>query len=559
MTSIQSCGNIKKPGAPGILGMGVEEIRQLITQSYMKDKQPLPSLSGLNRQQLCYLLSQSNSGKVHLGNQNTTAKPSIIKSSTGTSSSEVKCELKCSLSNRKANNPNYVCNPKTGLWVKIGGSAHKKLISDGFIDSSGKPTGATCSKPTPIPTPITTPSKKIPITIKPVPTPTPITIKPVSTPAPIPVGVPTPMPIKPEEKKISNCDTLGALQNEANSCYLDSTIFSLLYKDNDFINEHILNKNVNEIKINGIPLSTYPNLLLDTKLIQGDLRTIRSEIAGGEFKTCTLLRQHLTRHETDYNKSFETKQSDGKVKVPLKVTNWLNAQLEPLDVMSRLDTIFRLPTDSSLKLLTSYGTNKLGTLIHSDLTLVTEDKRTYPYTIIVEADKLIDMGKSYQEGKLYVEPNELNLLTDLVNATTDNVFSSCNYFISSDKKHVYRRRIEESKFLKAPFLVIHINRVFDTSIFMAGGGTVKLQTQIRPVESIEMKIGPNLELTSILVHWGGAKGGHYVAYVKCDSNWYFYNDLSGKGSFLKKIGSFSQLMSLHATDITTNAVDYIYM
>jgi hypothetical protein len=36
-----------------------------------------------------------------------------------------------------------------------------------------------------------------------------------------------------------------------------------------------------------------------------------------------------------------------------------------------------------------------------------------------------------------------------------------------------------------------------------------------------------LHLKKIIVHQGGASGGHYVAYFECNNNWYEYNDIQG--------------------------------
>ena len=36
-----------------------------------------------------------------------------------------------------------------------------------------------------------------------------------------------------------------------------------------------------------------------------------------------------------------------------------------------------------------------------------------------------------------------------------------------------------------------------------------------------------LHLKKIIVHQGGAGGGHYVVYFECDNEWYMYDDLVG--------------------------------
>src|SRR5437016_1970529 len=46
----------------------------------------------------------------------------------------------CSKKAQHANNPDYVCNPLTGRWIKKDGDRYKELISKGFITAEGKPT-----------------------------------------------------------------------------------------------------------------------------------------------------------------------------------------------------------------------------------------------------------------------------------------------------------------------------------------------------------------------------------------------------------------------------------
>ncbi len=42
----------------------------------------------------------------------------------------------CSSSHVNATNKDYVCNPLTGIWIKIGGQVYKKLIKEGHINSN---------------------------------------------------------------------------------------------------------------------------------------------------------------------------------------------------------------------------------------------------------------------------------------------------------------------------------------------------------------------------------------------------------------------------------------
>jgi hypothetical protein len=41
----------------------------------------------------------------------------------------------CSQKNAKAKDPEYICNPETGNWIKIGGGVHKQLVAKGALPS----------------------------------------------------------------------------------------------------------------------------------------------------------------------------------------------------------------------------------------------------------------------------------------------------------------------------------------------------------------------------------------------------------------------------------------
>lgn len=508
-----SCGKIKQAGAPGVLGMSVADLRKLIVELYTKEKKNIPTLKGLNRDQLCDLLKASYIGTAEIVQAATEQKtaavtkktplvakktpistktPLVVK--TDVSIKPIMTNKTCSTQSKHATDPRYMCNPLTGNWIKIGGTTYNSLVQQGVIKA------------------VTT-APKVDITTT-------------------------------EQAKLQ-CDKLGGLLNEMSSCYMDSTLLSLLIKDNEYINKYILNADLTELKIvinkgtpkeKTVPISYQaPEFYTVTWKIQVALQDIKSSIQTGKVKTCSLLRKHFDDHQKLYVKHIG----------PLTQINWLNAQQEPLDVMLRLDTIFNLPDVAKVS-LASYGANQPSQQVE-----VTKMEKNVPVKIITDVFSIADIS-----GQKIINKNKPQLLAELINTSTITELGACNYFLSADRKKAFKIRIEKLKLLETPFLYIHLNRVADQAV-IGGKGKVKITTQVVPVAHIKLEDQSKLDLISIIVHYGGADGGHYISYLKCENLWYLYNDLGYKG--LTLIGDEKALLTSKGEEIYANATDYFYM
>ena len=344
------------------------------------------------------------------------------------------------------------------------------------------------------------------------------------------------------------CDKLGGLLNELASCYLDSTLLALLIKDNSYITDYILKADLSKLNIViGKGSNKEKTLLLKntpiypvSQNIQAALIDIKKSIFTGKIEKCSLLRKHLDDYQKLYLKHIG----------PLAQINWLNDQQEPLDVMLRLDTIFSLP-DTARVSLTSYGTNKKGSLTDGDLTEITNTEKNVPVKIITDVFSIADIS-----GQSIVNKKNAIHLNNLINTSTLTQLGACNYFLSANKKKAYNKRVENLKFLQAPFLYVHLNRIADQTA-IGGAGKVKITTPIVPTESLALKDNAKLSLVAVIIHHGNATGGHYTCYLKCEDIWYLYNDAGYTGLVL--IGTFEQLLKTKADDILSNATDFFYM
>ncbi len=520
------CGKIKVTGAKGIYGLSIDEIRKIIAEAYESDGKKIPSIKGLNRGQLCYLLNQTTLGKTLILTSQPQSDQSFsdnvdvvgIKSEqSSTSGTKIIPDKKKKISIK--NKGDSIIENKPSLERK---NKNEKDFPDKQKKNSIKNKGEPIIENKPS-------SEKI------------------NEGESIIENKPSSEKKNKTEKSFSDknqlsiksktdCKTLGGLLNSKNSCYLDSTLLSLFFHENDFINKYILEVDLSKQKIDGQFLKSFKNLYDITQTIQNDLRTIKKNIRTGLNTYCTSLRSNFAKHQKIYQELIGT----------ISKINWINADLEPIDVILRLNLIFQLPNPAEVQ-LTSYGTNNDLT----DMVLTTTEDRMFSYKIIVDT---FEIGK-IKNNKI-VQLNQILPLESFVNKTTINELSACNFFISGDKKKAYSKRIESIIFMNSPLLYIHISRVANNEM-IGGLGKIKLLTPIIPNESIKMQNEKYLYLRAIIVHHGKANGGHYTAYLNCDKVWYHYND----AGFTKmiKIGSYDKLIGLNSNYVLSNGTDYLYM
>lgn len=113
-------------------------------------------------------------------------------------------------------------------------------------------------------------------------------------------------------------------------------------------------------------------------------------------------------------------------------------------------------------------------------------------------------------------------------------FEPENYFLHQGHKYKYRHQL--TSYEDAPFLWVNIRRLYF--------GNIPDLRVVKIPEKIDRK-----KLRIIIIHSGGAHGGHYTLYFKCKRKWYFYDDTQPK---IKFIGVFSDLpkrVFTHSTDL----------
>lgn len=350
-----------------------------------------------------------------------------------------------------------------------------------------------------------------------------------------------------------NCDHLGGMINQNNSCYFDTALYALLYPSNDYIRIHLLNKDVTSIVFSfrgkKTPITSMPDLFQITVKIQEALNHLKKTIHQRQVNDCENIRQlmkdyqeaymtyaypHLDRSKWSQNEWYQVE--------------WLHAQNEPLDVITRLQHIFALP-DPITMIFATYGITEAqieqGEIKLEDLVKITEEIRTSSMTIEVTFDELVEntaTGFNLGEKIFQIEPT---------------VLDEGNY-LRGPHGRLFPGKGASFQVTEAPLIHFHVYRLQPTGERSRSGR--KVLTSLTAPVTIKLPQQANLlHLNSIISHLGSSKGGHYVSYIQCKGVWYRYNDIGFQQ--LEKIGSFEALLnhSQYGNEVTNNSTDYFYM
>lgn len=117
------------------------------------------------------------------------------------------------------------------------------------------------------------------------------------------------------------------------------------------------------------------------------------------------------------------------------------------------------------------------------------------------------------------------------------------------KEFKYRKNVIK-QIPQVPFIVFYIKRSF-----IDDRGKEKFYTtKMYPPEKILMRSYQVLHLSAIVIHTGGA---HYVAVLKRENLWWYYNDL---GTQLYKIGNYNEMLKFNKSKVNplTHGTLYFY-
>jgi len=280
---------------------------------------------------------------------------------------------------------------------------------------------------------------------------------------------------------------------------LNETIFLFWEKNSCYIDSLLVslfhNKNkIIEKEIFNVPLVKYDksilnNLCLEIKNELYYIYNIISQRLNNKINKCTNLRKLINNF---YSKLIYYYPNKSIIEYN---ENWINSQLDIFDLLNLLSYIFDF--NNSLKI------KEENNIINTH----------FNYNIPI--DLLLN------KKKLYI----------------NKIIPS---FKIKNNKKIYKTTL-----LKSNLLFIKIFRNM---------ASYKLDTKIIPSKIIKLPNNSfNLYLSSILIHYGSYASGHYICLYYYNNNWFEYNDLNKKSSF---IGKFNKI--INNDDYISNIVGLIY-
>lgn len=277
------------------------------------------------------------------------------------------------------------------------------------------------------------------------------------------------------------CINKNKIKNENNSCYIDSFLFSLFNTKNKYLEDILLNIDVNN----------YNDYLYNKGLeIQQELKKIYNYINYDNddkndnernIYICKNLRRMIQDYYDNYRKKFRG----------LEKLNLISSQLDYYEIINIFNNIFKIPD------ILKYSINN-NIELRSFVDI-------FPIDDIIN-NKKIEIKKFYPKrtNRIYIDDNKREII-----------------------------RIENIEYLKSNLLFIYFSRNYNNEY--------KIKTPIIPSLTIKLKENKfNLYLNSIIIHLGEHFNyGHYITLYECKGEWYEFNDLSNNKIF---IGSFDNII-----------------
>lgn len=347
-----------------------------------------------------------------------------------------------------------------------------------------------------------------------------------------------------------SCLNLKGLKYTGNSCYQDSTLFCLLAIKNNFIDEHILYKNLNTLNYSSIKdITCSDNPEKDIKIrsnIQDNLLDITLSMRNlYNVETCSGLRKSLRMCE---NREFAgTAQQDaGEFLLFLFQTFQVDEMISSYQITATNDPDKMDKTKNP----TYKNWDYIGNLKYTKSSpIITID--------ISNLDRL--RNRNYRLLKNGKQIKDTSLKTFLKYAVPSTLSSDNLYYPDKTKNptEFYKYTINTKKLISSSYIVFNIARIgikkdkygipvdkngnqlseyqFTKFVTIFNNFSISIPQNI----TVNKKDKP-LSLSGIVIHSGGSSGGHYTCYFKCSNKWFFYDDVP---SSIKLIGSYDDLMN----------------
>jgi len=298
-----------------------------------------------------------------------------------------------------------------------------------------------------------------------------------------------------KEAKEINCRFTG-MKYTGNSCYMDSALMCLFAIPNHTIDMYMLQQNLDNLKgrIN-LWLSCNKDIDKDIKVrknIQLELRKIAyAERNPGKGDVSNVKNLRLTFKKCPGSEEFHSTRTQ-----------------DSGEFLTYLFNIFQIDVATLTNKYYGSNDNKNWTFV--------EKHKSKDSPIIDVPPYLLHNAKEGVDLSVFLKKKDSGPLTDW------------------NEGYTYRKHVRKMK--KSPIIIFNIQR--SSQEYDAKTKRIKPSVSWKKVSAPEkITLRKNeLILTGIVVHTGGA---HYVASVKCNGEWYFYNDMD---SSIKKLGSYDSML-----------------
>jgi len=319
-----------------------------------------------------------------------------------------------------------------------------------------------------------------------------------------------------------NCKNLRGLKWVGNSCYLDSSLFSLFAVPTSFVDDNIINAILTPRLTTRFVCSANGSSQVDLEnrqVVQNQLKTIVTHIRGrglsNRDKYCTDLRGALINCPNVENYYDNSMKDAGE---------FLTYILEMFD------------TNIAVKETITYYTNNVTDEMPSVQDLVKSDN--------VNIDRSASIIQFVDSSRLlrYSNDNDHSIrqfLSDIDSAEFDE--KNKPYY----RDLTYNRRISITNLISTPYLIFRFQRLYTY-------GKKPLETRIIPLQTLTLDIDARFMLSAIVVF----QHQHYTCYFRCGNDWYFYNDIDNNEP-IKIIGTYQNLLTSEPSPISGGTL-YFY-
>ena len=313
---------------------------------------------------------------------------------------------------------------------------------------------------------------------------------------------------------------LNGLKYNLNSCYMDSVLLALFAVPNRTISDSILNKDLNDLKVGRLWTKCDDDLDKD---IRG-----RKKIQRG------------LNDVTNYMRGLSDSPSDCK-QLRLLLKNCIQTQAfhgtgtqDAGEFLVYLFNMFQVNVATTV-------TEVYGSSSEFSDWVLTSDNRETNDSVIVDVVSTVLMEKEANYD-----------ITKYVENTSEHSVEGWRPDRSRPEETFIRKR-DIFRVESAPLVIFKLDRTYGSPSIKDGEYKIKTKNIWKKVMAPEFMMLNNIKLylSAIVVHTGDA---HYVVNVKCDNNWFFYDDTTPS---VKHVGSYGKMLKTKPDPMTHGTI-YMY-